>query len=801
MSTSTSTVRRLIGFLLASVLAGALTAGTLVPLVVFTGTATNMASDAYASIPSFPKTTSVPESSVVYDRNGKVVAKFFAQDRKPVKLKNISPWMQKAIVSVEDERFYEHGGADPRGILRAAVANLAGAGGQQGASTLTQQYVNNRNILNQIADGVPASELTISGNKSVADKAREIKWANEIEQTMSKDEILEGYLNLVLFSGTTYGVEAAAQRFFSIPAKKLSIEQSAMLAGMVQRPGYFNPLTNPEATKQRRDAVLSRMLHNEAITKEQYDKAVKKDLGLKPSDTKSGCTAAKEAPYFCTYVYWEILKNPEFGKTQQDREYLLLNGGLQIHTTLDMKLQKAANKQVREAVPEGDKGGLGSAIVSRDNKTGDILAMAQNTRFGTSEKNPAAYTEYNFTTDRSHGGSGGFQGGSTAKPWTAMAWIEAGKSVKSTVNASRRDYSGTSWDASCLPGKRYKIFEEWDVGNAIANQHKNMPMNKGLYWSINSATVAEAYQLDLCDITSVAERMGLLEGQVTTQGEPADAKSLASSGPSLVLGAQPVTPLAQARGFGAFANKGMICNNRVFTKIKGADGTKYKVPEPECKRVFEENDVSTLNSILTKIARERVVMGRFSAPTGGKTGTNDNATSTWFAGYTEGMTTVAWIGRKDGTTQLGLNNGIKLRGIPVRKGDSMTHAGPMWAKYMAQVYQNYDHGRIPNEVKQPHASSSDDSDEEVDSMPAPSSPRPSLGSAQGETASVESSSSSDSTQSSTTASSSGSSAPASSRSESRGASRSESSNPPRRNEQPARENNNGNRGNSGQEDD
>ena len=108
MSTSTSTVRRLIGFLLASVLAGALTAGTLVPLVVFTGTATNMASDAYASIPSFPKTTSVPESSVVYDRNGKVVAKFFAQDRKPVKLKNISPWMQKAIVSVEDERFYEH---------------------------------------------------------------------------------------------------------------------------------------------------------------------------------------------------------------------------------------------------------------------------------------------------------------------------------------------------------------------------------------------------------------------------------------------------------------------------------------------------------------------------------------------------------------------------------------------------------------------------------------------------------------------------------------------------------------------
>lgn len=729
LSTSTSTVRRLLGFLLASVLAGVLTAGTLVPLVIFTGTATNMASDAYAAIPSFPKNTPVPEPSVIYDRKGKVVAKFFAQDRKPVKLKDISPWMQKAIVSVEDERFYEHGGADPRGILRAAVSNLTGFGGQQGASTITQQYVNNRNILNQISEGVPASELTISGNKSVADKAREIKWANEIEQTMSKDEILEGYLNLVLFSGTTYGIEAASQRFFSIPAKDLNIEQSAMLAGMVQRPGYYNPVSNPEVTIQRRNAVLGRMLHTGAITQKEYDEAVKKDLELKPSHNQSGCTAAKEAPYFCTYVYWEILNNPEFGKTQQDREYLLLNGGLKIHTTLDMKLQKAANKQVREAVPEGDKGGLGSAIVSRDNKTGDILAMAQNTKFGTSEKEPDAYTEYNFAADRSHGGSGGFQGGSTAKVWTAMAWIEAGKSVNSTVNASRRNYTGSSWKASCLPGKTYKIFEEWNVSNAIANQYRNMPMNKGLYWSINSATVAEAYQLDLCDITLVAERMGLLDGQVTQEGEPADAASLASTGPSLVIGSQSVTPLSQARGFGAFANEGKICENRVFTKITGADGTEYKVPEPECKRIFEEKDVSTLNSILTKIAGERIVKGRFNAPTGGKTGTNDYATSTWFAGYTEGMTTVAWIGRKDGTTKVGLHNGIKLRGNPVRRGDSMTHAGPMWAKYMAEVYKEYDHGKIPNAVKQSSSSQSSSADATSSRQaPAParsSSPSPS----------------------------------------------------------------------------
>ena len=249
-------------------------------------------------------------------------------------------------------------------------------------------------------------------------------------------------------------------------------------------------------------------------------------------------------------------------------------------------------------------------------------------------------------------------------------------------------------------------------------------MNKGLYWSINSATVAEAYQLDLCDITSVAERMGLLDGQVTQEGEPADAASLASTGPSLVIGSQSVTPLAQARGFGAFANEGKICENRVFTKITGADGTEYKVPEPECKRIFEKKDVSTLNSILTKIAGERIVKGRFNAPTGGKTGTNDYATSTWFAGYTEGMTTVAWIGRKDGTTEVGLHNGIKLRGNPVRRGDSMTHAGPMWAKYMAEVYKEYDHGKIPNAVKQSsssRSSSSDGSSARQAPAPAPSS--------------------------------------------------------------------------------
>lgn len=688
---------------------------------------TTAAGEAYDSIEIPSSNAPIAKPSVLLDRNGKELAKFFVQNREVVKLKNVSPWMQKAIVSIEDERFYEHGGVDARGIMRALVNNVSGAG-QQGASTITQQYVANLNINDQAAAGLDEDEIARNGNKNVSDKVREIKWANEVESKMSKDEILQGYLNLVPFAGATYGIEAASQRWFSKPAKDLNIQESALLAGMVQRPTRFNPTVNPDASLKRRNIVLGAMLKTGSITQAQYNKAVKTKIKLDPSLDESGCATAGSAAYFCNYAYNEVRNNAAFGKTVNDRVALLFRGGLTLTTTLDPRLQKAAQTQVEATAPIGDPGGLGAALVTRENSTGEILAMAQNTKFGTGKgKTKNSYTQYNFTADSAHGGSGGFQGGSTAKPWTALEWIESGHSMGDPVDASRDSYAPTTqWKASCVPGGTVQASYP-KVGNSINNMKKSMSAKYGLYWSVNTATVAEAYKLDTCKIAEQAERLGLLEGQratiakrdannqviylkkkngdfkrdangnrmYETENVDVTASVLASPGPSFVLGTQNVTPLAQARAFSTFANKGVQCENTVFLSVKQSNGKDLPLPESDCKRLYEEETIAELNGTLTQIASKRIVQGAFNAPVGGKTGTNNNASSTWFAGYTSGLTTVSWFGNKDGTTKKGMNNGAELRGQKLYGKDSMWYAGPLWTKYMAKVYDLYPHEAIP----------------------------------------------------------------------------------------------------------
>lgn len=677
-----TTLGKVVAFFGAAALAGALVAGLFVPATFLLGAGTSAAAAAFDDIDTNVTNAPWPEPSLVLDRDGNELAKFYLQNRDPVKLENISPHMRKAIVSVEDERFYQHGGVDPRGLARAMVTNMTG--GHEGASTLTQQYVNNVNINNQVAQGVNASDLTISGNKTSAYKLREMKMAIQAEKTMSKDQILEGYLNLVLFSGTTYGIEAAAQRFYSIPAKQLDIQQSATLAGMVQRPGTFNPITNPEATTKRRNIVLGQMLKTGAITKAEFDAAVKAPLAVKPSEDKNGCHAAPEAQYFCTYVVNSILNDKTFGATTKDREAMLYRGGLRITTTLDSKMQAEAQKQVEKTVPVGDEGGLGSVLVSRQNSTGQILAMAQNTKLGT-KKGDEGYTEINLATSK-------FQGGSTAKPWTAVAWIEDGHSMGEVVDASRKDYSKTTWKASCLDGGTTSV-GEWKVGNSIANMYNRMPASAGLYWSVNSATAAEAYKLDMCKIMDVGQRMGLFNKEYAQK----EARN-----PSSIIGSANVTPLDQARGFSAFGNEGKMCANRYLLSVKAKDKD-IKLPEADCQRVFEADTMAKLNGTLKQIASKRVVKGSFDASVAGKTGTNNQGTSTWFAGYTSDVTTVAWVGRKDGRTPApgngvkGLNNGIKLKGQRQYSGDSTTYAAPLWTRYMAKVYDLYPHESIPSQ--------------------------------------------------------------------------------------------------------
>ncbi|PRA11279.1 penicillin-binding protein [Arthrobacter sp. MYb211] len=712
-----TTLGKIVAFFGISALCGVLAAGMLVPVAAIAKTGLTTGNNIVSALPSTFEKLPIPEPSQVLDSDGKLIATFYEQNRDPVDLKDISPFMRKAIVSVEDERFYEHSGIDPKGIARAVISN-ATSSSRSGASTLTQQYVNNLLVNNQILTG--ADETTVSGNKDYSDKIRELKYAVAIEKEMSKDEILEGYLNLVLFSGREYGVQAAAQRFFSVDAKDLNLQQSAMLAGMVQLPNVYNPIKNPERSLDRRNKVLGNMYRTGAVTKKEYDKAVKSKLGVDPSSSASGCMAADDAGYFCDYITNLVLKDKNFGKTKEDRENLLFRGGLVIKTTLNSALNKKAAKDAREAIDPDAKSNkdIHSSLVSIEPGTGNILTMAQNTTYAPKSEETGSRTFYNFAVERALGGAGGFQGGSTMKPYTTLAWLHEGNHMYDKINAKKETFRpGDKWRASCLPGGTATVGSSWTPKNASRGFYRTMTVDTGLYWSINSATIQEANKVDLCTIADYTKKLGLLD-QDADDGKPAP---ISPANPAFIIGSANITPMAQAAAFATFANKGEYCAPRAITSVVDKDGTKYKVPKQDCSQQIDPQYVADLNGTLKKIATNRVSKGQVAGPIAGKTGTNDYATSTWFVGYSTGISTAAWVGRLDGkaaTKQNSLHGAMINDERAPEMVDSSTYAAPLWVDFMSKAVQQYERdsfGSVSKAPKPKPKPKEDDEDKKEDS--------------------------------------------------------------------------------------
>ncbi|MFL4476107.1 transglycosylase domain-containing protein [Paeniglutamicibacter sp. MACA_103] len=718
-----TTLGKIVAFFGVSALSGVLAAGLMVPIASLAGSSATAGTEIFDALPASFKGEPIAQPSKILAKDGSTIATFYSENRQPVKLKNISKVMQKAIISIEDERFYEHNGVDVRGIARAAVNNFTSSS-QQGASTLTQQYVNNLLVNADVVNGVDRSEMTISGSKDIADKAREAKLAISIEKEMSKDEILEGYLNLVLFSGRNYGIQAAAQRFYSVDAKDLNLQQAAMLAGMVQLPNAYNPEKYPERSLKRRNTVLAAMLRTGAIDKKAYDKAVKSPLGVKPHEVKSGCIAADSAAYFCDYVTKLITTDEAYGKTKKDRENLLYRGGLTIKTTLDPRLQKEAEKQSKAMIPADDKSNIGAAIVTVEPGTGNILAMGQNKTY--SPAKGKEFTEYNFAVESALGGAGGFQGGSTMKPYTTMAWLEAGRNMWDRVSApNKKNYPASfRWKASCLP-RGYTTADDgkgngWSPANAVTGYPSTMTVDYGLFNSVNSATVTEASKLDLCAIAEGTERLGLIDydnyfdlstGKKTTRAQP-----ISPVNPSFVIGSARITPLAQATAFATWANNGEFCENRALVSVTDATGTDYKVKPVTCEQAVSPQVVADMNGTMTKIAKQKVTKGAIDYPIAGKTGTNNDANSTWFVGYTTGMASAAWVGRWDENRSKSTRD-VEIAGISRRWVDSGTWASPLWTNYMKKVgdlYPAESFGR-PKSAPKPPAPKKAEKEEEDDS--------------------------------------------------------------------------------------
>nr|WP_223881372.1 transglycosylase domain-containing protein [Nesterenkonia ebinurensis] len=643
-----------------------------------------------------PELRSAPLSqpSVVYAADGSELTRFYSENRTPVDIDEISQPMQNAIVAIEDERFYEHNGTDPQAIIRAAVNNLT-SDTTQGGSTITHQYVS---LILLNADYLEGREdLVMGGTTTLGDRLNEARLAVQLEQEMTKEEILAGYLNIVLLGRQNYGVEAAAQYYWGIPAAELNIQQSALLAGMVQSPNFYDPLTNPDAATDRRNVVLGTMLRNEYITQDEYEQAVASDLGLENvNPPASGCIAAQTAPYFCDYIERLILADDTFGDTEEERRALLERGGLRIHTTLEPDIQEEAERTLRTNVPVGDDSGAVGTIVTLENGTGNVLAMAQSTNYNPDgEDLSTGNTTVNYNMEQAWGESSGFPVGSTLKPFVAAAWVEGGGSMDDVVTSSENEYPyGEEWEAGCMPGGSVQLLgeedEAWEVSNVIeALDGQDTTVDFGLYYSLNTATVATAYGMDLCRINEVTERMGIQRATSTSQGgRTVDFVET----PSAVIGGTELSPMTLTEAYTAFTSDGQRCQHRVIEEITDVHGNEYSGQDIACEQVLDPDIAAQVNDTLINIA-EDIPDTAPAFPMLGKTGTSHNGTNTWFAGGTEGITSTVHVGSWQGTGPAyrlaDVTIGGRYYGGQLYGG---TLAAPMWYQYTSNVAGDYPTG-------------------------------------------------------------------------------------------------------------
>jgi len=694
-----ATLSRVLGFLTVSALCGVLAAGLAIPGVAAAGLAVSRSIIFFNNLPSELKVDPPSQATKVLTADGKPIATFFAENRVRVRLDQMSPYIRDAIVAIEDSRFFQHAGVDPQGILRAVAFDLI-SGGRQGASTLTQQYVTN--VTNEsLLSADKTDQVILSGQKSIGDKVREMKVAIELEKRYTKDQILEGYLNIVFFNRDAYGIEAAARHFFSTTAKDLTLPQAALLAGLVNSPSFYDPATHPENSLKRRNQVLDKMLSERKISHAEHDAAVAVGVDLKLTAAKQGCAAADIAPYFCDYIAHLILNNPAYGVDAADREKKLYRGGLTITTTLDSRLQGAAQAQV-DATAGANPDKWGASLVSIEPGTGRIVAMAQNTVF---LPEPGKFdTQLNFNVDSKDAkgndlnGAGGFQPGSTMKPFTFAEWLNEGKSMVAVVDASRRRYPlDFPWKSSC--GKVLGAYDTAQAALGAAEDLKNndegyyrrMPVNYGLYNSINTATFAEATQLDFCGIQKIVDAVGLHSG---VDNAPVNMHQLGN-----LLGAIGVAPLHLANAFATFAADGRYCAPIAVAAVKDAGGRDLPAQVSECRNALKPEVARGVNSVLQDVLKrgsgiyiEPKVQNH--VPAAAKTGTSNTNGATWVVGYTSGLATASFFGDTlAGQKRPGQN--VTINGKFYKAVDGYMLAGPQWANYMLQVAGLYPAAPFP----------------------------------------------------------------------------------------------------------
>ncbi len=654
---------RALGFTAVAGLAGVILAGMAMPFVGSAGLLTRNSIESYEELPQEFRTPALPQRTRVYSADGVKLATVFEQNRKEVSLKKIAPIMQKAVIAIEDSRFYEHNGVDPRGMIRAAARNVGTGGVSQGGSTLTMQYV--KNVL--LYTATDAEGQKAAREDTITRKLREMRYALALEKKLTKDQILNRYLNIAFYGAKAYGVEAASQRYFSKHASELDLVEAATLAGIVQQPSRFDPTMNPRSCQTRRDVVLNRMAELGYITTEEAATAKAKSVQstLKPKVQYNGCTTSY-APFFCDYALRVVKASKALGKTAKTRAANWRAGGYKIYTTLQMKAQKSATKAVMNAIPPKDPSYKAVAISMVEPGTGNILAMAQNRKWGIAG---AGRTSYNYNVNYADGGTAGMQAGSTFKIFTIVAALDQGISPFTIISAPpKRTFTGFQ---ECHSGA---YFAPYTVNNSTSSG--SYDMFRGAAFSVNTYFVELEKRAGLCNVIDTAEKMGM----TLANGDPLPRY------PSFTLGSMEVSPLAMAGAYATVAAHGQYCKPRAISKIIDRNGKSLKVPEPECTQAVRRSVADAAAAVLTNVVDGNIA-GRTGGPMSigrdaiGKTGTTNTHAAVWFAGATPDIAAAVWVGDPRGGFKHPLRN-LMINGRWYHDVFGMSIPGPTWKAAM-----------------------------------------------------------------------------------------------------------------------
>jgi len=556
-----------------------------------------------------PKTPPPLQTTYIYDREGHQIATLHSTvDRTIIPLSDMPPQLRHAVIAVEDKGFYDHPGIDVNGIFRAAWTDLVSGEIVQGGSTLTQQLVKNVYAGRYEKDPKTGVETYAVPPRTLGQKVRESLLAIKVEREFTKDEILAKYLNTVYFGRGAYGVQAAAQTFFQKDASELSALESALLAGMIQSPSYYDPVDQEEAALERRNYVLEQMASEGYLTQERAAQLEAREIRVDPIDV--GLNFPGKLGYFLDYTRRSLLDRYDEG--------LVFGGGLQVTTTLDSQMQRYAEEAVASHLDT--PGDPAAAVVAIDPRDGAVRAMYGGKNFAVSKVNLA-------TGD----GGSGRQAGSAFKPFTLVTAIEQGYSLSSRWHGPS---SITIPDPAC-----YTDGAPWELSNAADEESGDFTLLQATTYSVNTVFAQVASAVTPEAIRQTATRMG-----IRSPLEPVC---------SITLGTQAVTPLEMTDAYATLAARGWRHRASPLERVDTADGKTDLQIGGRGKLVVRQNDADlvtyALQSVITSGTGVAADIGR---PAAGKTGTAQEYRDAWFCGYVPQLVTCVWVGYPQGEISL-----------------------------------------------------------------------------------------------------------------------------------------------------